>query len=259
LLLAADIGNTQTVLGVFEGEELRANWRMATESFRSPDEVGSSVAGLLSLRGFGLSDVGSVIVSSDVPPLVRAYRNFAEELVGVPFLSVSHRMETGLKILYDEPGALGVDRIVNSVAAGRYHGFPAFVVDFGTGTTVDAVDAGASYLGGALLPGVSIALDALVSRAAKLYGIDLEDGAPNVIATNTPDAIRSGFIYGYAGAIDALIRRMRDELGFAERFSVIATGGLASVIARHCQEIEIVDEDLTLKGLYVLHEMNAGR
>lgn len=256
MLLAADIGNTQTVLGVFEGEELRARWRIATESFRSPDEVGVSVAALLRLRGIGLPDIRSVIVSSDVPPLIRSYKNFAEDLLGVPFLSVSHRMETGLKILYDEPGALGVDRIVNSVAAGRYHGFPAFIVDFGTATTVEVVDARANYMGGALLTGVNLALDALVSRAAKLYGIDLEDGAPKAIATNTPDAIRSGFIYGYAGAIDALIRRMRSELGDGESPNVIATGGLAPVIAKHCQEIRTVDEDLTLKGLYVLHEMN---
>ena len=256
MLMAADIGNTQTVLGVFEGDELRAHWRMATEIHRSADEIGAACASLLGLRGMRLEDVEALIVSSDVPPLIRSYRNLARGLLDVPFYSVSSEMKTGLNNLYDDPKAVGADRIVNSVATGSYYGFPAVIVDFGTATTVCAVDAEANYKGGAILPGIYVSLDALVSKAAKLANVDLEEEVPKAIATNTPDSIRSGFIYGYAGAVDALIRRFREELG-AEDLQAVATGGPAPAIARHCREIGTVDPDLTLKGLRVLYEMNA--
>ena len=255
--MAVDIGNTQTVLGVFEGEELRARWRMATESHRSQDEIGAAYAALLALRGMGLGDVDSLIVSSDVPELVRSYRHLADDLLGVPFLSVSAGMKTGLEIRYDDPRSLGSDRIVNSVAAMKDYGVPAIIVDFGTATTVEAVDAERCYLGGALMPGVYISLDALASRAAKLGSVDLEAGTPSAIATNTPDSIRSGFIYGYAGAVDALIRRFKDELRVPDGVRVVATGGPAPVIVPHCSEIQTFDPDLTLKGLLALYEMNS--
>jgi len=255
--MAVDIGNTQTVLGVFEGEELRGRWRMATEAHRSQDELGVAYAGLLGLHGMRLEEVDSLIVSSDVPELVRSYRYLADELLGVPFLSVSAGMKMGLKIRYDDPRSLGSDRIVNSVAAMQAYGLPAIIVDFGTATTVEAVDAESCYLGGALMPGVYISLDALATRAAKLRSVDLEAGISSAIATNTPDSIRSGFIYGYAGAVDALIRRFRDELGAPDSISVIATGGPAPVIVPHCREIQEFDPDLTLKGLLALYEMNS--
>jgi type III pantothenate kinase len=254
--MAADIGNTQTVLGVFEGDELRARWRVATEAHRSADEIGAACASLLGLRGMRLGEVEALIVSSDVPPLIRSYKNLARGLLDVPFYSVSSEMKTGLNNLYDDPKAVGADRIVNSVATGSYYGFPAVIVDFGTATTVCAVDGEANYKGGAILPGIYVSLDALVSKAAKLANVDLEEGVPKAIATNTPDSIRSGFIYGYAGAVDALIRRFREELG-AEDLQAVATGGPAPAIARHCREISTVDPDLTLKGLRVLYEMNA--
>ena len=259
-MMAADIGNTQTVIGMFDGENLQAHWRIATEGHRSPDEVGIECAALLELRGMSLSGVEAVIVSSDVPPLIRSYRRFAEDLLGVPFYSVSSGIKTGLEIHYDDPAALGSDRIVNSVAAVRYYGTPAIIVDFGTATTVEAVGRGANYLGGALMPGIYISLDTLASRAAKLQNVDLEVRAPKAVATNTPDSIRSGFIYGYAGAVDALIRRFRDELAVSEPvdgLQVIATGGPAPVIVPHCHEIQTLNPDLTLKGLRVLYEMNA--
>ncbi|MBA3423690.1 MAG: type III pantothenate kinase [Rubrobacter sp.] len=259
-MMAADIGNTQTVLGVFEGEDLKAHWRMATEAHRSSDEVGIGCAALLELRGMSLSEVEAMIVSSDVPPLVRAYRRFAENLLNVPFYSVSSEIKTGLEIHYDDPTALGSDRIVNSVAAVRYYGTPAIIVDFGTATTVEVVGSDANYLGGALMPGVYISLDTLASRAAKLQNVDLEVGVPKAIATNTPNAIRSGFIFGYAGAVDALIRRFREELASSEPvdgLQVIATGGPAPAIVPHCHEIQKLDPDLTLKGLRILYEMNS--
>jgi type III pantothenate kinase len=255
VLLAVDIGNTQTVLGIFEGDELRGQWRVATEAHRTADELAVVVAGLMDLSGLQLAGVDAMIVSSVVPALARAYKHLAEETFEVPFYSVTAGMETGLKNRYDDPSSVGADRIVNAVAAGRYYGFPAIIVDIGTATTVEAVDADGCYLGGAILTGLNVALEALISRTAKLPSVDLEEEPPNVIATNTPDSIRSGFIYGYAGAIDALVRRSREELG-ADDARVVATGGPAGVIVRHCREIEHFDADLTLKGLRVLYEMN---
>ncbi len=259
-MMAADIGNTQTVLGVFDGEELRARWRIATEAHRSTDEIGATCAALLELRGLRLAEVEAMIVSSDVPLLIRSYKNLARNFLDVPFYSVSSEMKTDLHIHYDDPKALGSDRIVNSVAAVHHYGSPAIIVDFGTATTVEAVDAERRYLGGALMPGVYISLDALAARAVKLQNVDLEIEIPRAIATNTPDSIRSGFIYGYAGAIDALIRRFTEELkegGSGADPCVIATGGPAPVIVRHCREIEEFDPDLTLKGLRTLYSLNA--
>jgi type III pantothenate kinase len=254
-LMAADIGNTQTVLGLFEGDDLRGQWRIATEAHRTSDELAVVFAGLLALRGLRLEEVSALIASSVVPALARSYIDLAAEVFEVPFYPVDAQMETGLKNRYDDPGSVGADRIVNAVAAGRHYGYPAIIVDIGTATTVEAVDGDGCYLGGAILTGLYVSLDALVSRTAKLPSVDLEEGPPRVIATNTPDSIRSGFIYGYAGAVDALIRRSREELG-EDGIRVIATGGPAGVIVPHCREIEGFDPDLTLKGLRILYEMN---
>ena len=253
--MAADIGNTQTVLGLFEGDDLRGQWRIATEAHRTSDELAVVFAGLLALRGLRLEEVSALIASSVVPALARSYRDLAAEIFEVPFYPVDAQMETGLKNRYDDPGSVGADRIVNAVAAGGHYGFPAIIVDIGTATTVEAVNGDGCYLGGAILTGLYVSLDALVSRTAKLPSVDLEEGPPRVIATNTPDSIRSGFIYGYAGALDALIRRSREELG-EDGIRVIATGGPAGVIVPHCREIEEFDPDLTLKGLRILYEMN---
>lgn len=254
-MMAADIGNTQTVLGLFEGDDLRGQWRIATEAHRTSDELAVVFAGLLALRGLSLEEVSALIASSVVPALAHSYRDLAAEIFKVPFYPVDAHIETGLKNRYDDPGSVGADRIVNAVAAGRHYGYPAIIVDIGTATTVEAVDGGGCYLGGAILTGLYVSLDALVSRTAKLPSVDLEERPPRVIATNTPDSIRSGFIYGYAGAVDALIRRSREELG-EDGVRVVATGGPAGVIVPHCREIEEFDPDLTLKGLRILYEMN---
>ena len=254
--MAVDVGNTQTVLGLFEGEESRGQWRIATEVHRTADELAVFVAGLLALEGLRLGEISAVIVSSVVPSLTRSYRNLASGVFGVPFYSVTAGMKTGLDNRYDDPEAVGADRIVNAVAAGRHYGFPAIIVDIGTATTVEAVDGEGCYLGGAILTGLYVSLEALVTQTAKLPSVDLEEEPPRVIATNTPDSIRSGFIYGYAGAVDALIRRSRDELG-EDNVRVVATGGPAGVIIPYCREIEEFDPDLTLKGLLALYEMNA--
>src|SRR5215204_2365148 len=245
--MAVDVGNTQTVLGLFDGEEVLGQWRVATDVTRTADELAVFLAGLLALEGLRLDGIDAVIVSSVVPALARSYRNLASDNFGVPFYVVTAEMETGLDNRYDDPAAVG---------AGRHYGFPAIIVDIGTATTVEAVDGESCYLGGAILTGLYVSLDALVERTAKLPSVDLEEEPPRVIATNTPDSIRSGFIYGYAGAIDALIRRSRDELA-EEGIKVIATGGPASVIVPYCREIHEFDPDLTLKGLLALYEMNA--
>src|SRR5687768_2623600 len=254
--MAVDVGNTQTVLGLFDGEELLGQWRVASEANRTADELAVFLAGLLALEGLRPGGISAFIVSSVVPALTRSYRNLASGNFGVPFYVVKAEMETGLDNRYDDPEAVGADRIVNAVAAGRHYGFPAIIVDIGTATTVEAVDGAGCYLGGAILTGLYVSLEALVSRTAQLPSVDLEEEPPRVIATNTPDSIRSGFIYGYAGAVDALIRRSRDELG-EDGVRVIATGGPAGVIVPYCREIQEFDPDLTLKGLFALYEMNA--
>ena len=254
--MAVDVGNTQTVLGLFDGDELRGQWRLATEAHRTADELAVVFAGFLRLQGLRLERVSAMIVSSVVPGLDRSYRDLAGEILDVPYYPVNASMQTGLKNRYDDPGAVGADRIVNAVAVGSHYGFPAIIVDIGTATTVEAVDGEGCYLVGAILTGLYVALDALISQTAKLPSVDLAAEPPRAIATNTPDSIRSGFIYGYAGAIDALVRRSREELG-EEGVRVVATGGPARVIARHCREIEEFDPDLTLKGLYALYEKNS--
>jgi type III pantothenate kinase len=256
VLMAVDVGNTQTVLGLFEGNELKEHWRIATEAHRTADELAVVFTGLLELRGRRCDEISAVILSSVVPTLARSYSELADDIFEVPFYPVTALMETGLKNRYDDPSTVGADRIVNAVAAGKHYGFPAIIVDIGTATTVEAVDGEGCYLGGAILTGLYVALEALISRTAKLPSVDLEGEPPNAIATNTPDSIRAGFIYGYAGAIDALVRRSREELG-EEDVEVIATGGPAGVLVRHCREIKIFDPDLTLKGLRILYELNA--
>jgi type III pantothenate kinase len=254
--MAVDIGNTQTVLGLFDEEEPRGHWRIATEVHRTADELAVVFAGLLALEGLRLEDVSATIVSSVVPSLTRSYRNLASDVFGVPFYQVTAEMETGLDNRYDDPRAVGADRIVNAVAAGKHYGFPAIIVDIGTATTVEAVNGEACYLGGAILTGLYVSLEALIAQTAKLPSVDLEEEPPRVIATNTPDSIRSGFIYGYAGAVDALIRRSSEEMG-EEGVKVVATGGQAGVIVPYCREIQEFDPDLTLKGLLALYEMNS--
>ncbi len=254
--MAVDIGNTQTVLGLFDSDTPLGKWRIATEMHRTADELAVFFSGLLALEGLRLDEVDALIASSVVPDLTRSYRNLAFEVFKVPFYTVTAEMETGLDNRYDDPEAVGADRIVNAVAAGKHYGFPAIIVDIGTATTVEAVDGEGCYLGGAILTGIYVSLEALVSRTAKLPSVDLEEEPPRVIATNTPDSIRSGFIYGYAGAVDALIRRSRDELG-EDGAKVVATGGPAGVIVPYCREIQHFDPDLTLKGLLALYQMNA--
>ncbi|HWX75298.1 MAG TPA: type III pantothenate kinase [Solirubrobacteraceae bacterium] len=254
MLLVVDVGNTQTHFGICRGEELLEHWRFATVRQSTADQLGAALSNLLELRGYAFTDLTGSIVSSTVPQLEPEWVAMAARYLGHDMLAVGPGTKTGLAIRYDNPREIGADRLVNAVAMrARFEG-PAVCVDFGTATTFDVVSARGEYVGGALMTGIEISLEALSERGARLPKVDL---APpkSVIGKNTIDAIRSGVVYGYAGAIDAILRRLFEELG--ERPSVIATGGLSGLVVPYTEEIEEVDDLLTLTGLRLLHERNA--
>jgi type III pantothenate kinase len=253
MLLVVDVGNTQTHFGAFEGSELLEHWRFATVRQSTADELGAALRNLLELRGYGFADLNASIVSSTVPQLEPEWTAMASRYLGHEMLVVGPGMKTGMAIRYDNPREIGADRLVNAVAIRERLGTPSVCVDFGTATTFDIVSAQGEYVGGALMTGIEISLDALSERGARLPKVDL---APprHVIGKNTIDAIRSGVVFGYAGAIDAILRRLYGELG--NRPPVIATGGLARLVVPFTEEIEDVDDLLTLTGLRLLHELN---
>jgi type III pantothenate kinase len=253
MLLAVDVGNTQTVFGVFEDGSLARHWRVATEAERTADEIAALVDRLLELHGLELEQIDGVCLSSTVPALVREYEAFAERYLEAGLLVVGPGVKTGVPILYDNPHEVGPDRIVNSVAARELYGAPCIVVDFGTSTNFDAVSSKGEYVGGVLAPGIEISMEALFSRAARLVKVDFVE-PPAVIGKTTIGGLQSGLVYGFAGQVDGIVERMRAELGAEAR--VIATGGLAELIAPHSLTIEQVDPDLTLKGLRLVWEQN---
>ncbi len=254
MLLAIDVGNTQTVLGVFAGDRLVERWRVATEAERTADELGALVDRLLELRDLDFERIGGVSLSSTVPVLVREYERFAERYAEAPILVVGPGIRTGIPILYDNPHEVGPDRIVNAVAARERYGAPCIVVDFGTSTNFDAVSAAGEYVGGVLAPGIEISMEALFAKAARLVKVDFAE-PPTVIGKTTVAGLQSGLVYGFAGQVDGIVARMRGELGSHAR--VIATGGLAGLVAPHARSIELVDADLTLEGLRLIWEQNS--
>ncbi len=254
MLLVVDVGNTQTHFGTFRGDELVEHWRFATVRTSTADELGAALRNLLELRGVGLADLDASIVSSTVPDLAPEWAEMAERYLSHRMLVVGPGIRTGMPLRYDNPREIGADRLVNAVAAYEKVRDTCIVVDFGTAITFDPVSREGEYLGGIISPGVEISLEALFSRAAKLPKIDL--GPPRtLIGKNTADAIRSGVIYGFAGQVDAIVGRLRAELG--EETETIATGGLAGHIIPFCDTIDEIDDLLTLKGLKLLHERNA--
>jgi type III pantothenate kinase len=253
MLLAVDVGNTQTVLGLFEGDELVEHWRLATEAERTGDELAALFANLLELRGRTFEDVSGMSVSSTVPLLVRAYHDLAERHIESPLLVLGPGTRTGIPILYDDPREVGPDRIANAVAARERYGAPCIVVDFGTSTNFDAVSAEGEYVGGVLAPGIEISMDALFARAARLTKVDFVE-PETVIGKTTTASLQSGLVYGFAGQVDGIVERMRSEL--ADSAPAIATGGLAELIAPHTKTIEKVDPLLTLDGLRLVWDRN---
>ncbi len=257
MLLAIDVGNSNIVLGVFDGSTLIRSWRLQTVRERTSDELGLLVDGLFAHSRIERVQIRGVILGSVVPPLTGTIHAMVRRYFGIPALVVEPGVNTGMPILYEHPAEVGADRIVNAIAAyemfGRTAAHPLIVVDFGTATTLDAISAKGEYLGGAICPGVQISADALFQRAARLPRIDVRKPS-SIVGRTTVGAMESGLFYGYVGMVEGLVRRMNEELGGdAIR---IATGGLADVIAPETSLIQHVDPDLTLQGLRLVWERN---
>src|SRR5437773_11167288 len=246
-LLAVDVGNTQTALGLFEDGELTRRWRLATEPQRTGDELGLFLGGLLDL-----TSLEGICRASTVPALRRSYEELAAS-AGVRLLVLGLGTTTGIPIRYDDPREVGPDRIANAVGARERYGAPSIVVDFGTSTNFDVVSPEGEYAGGVLAPGVEVSMDALFARAARLFKVDYAE-PPTVIGKNTAASLQSGLVYGFAGQVDAIVERIRGELGVEA--PAIATGGLADLIAPHSRTIERVDPWPTLEGLRLVSSRN---
>lgn len=251
MLLVIDAGNSNITLGVFEGEDLIAQWRMVTDHDKGGDEYAADLRNLFESTNVDLVKVNAVVIASVVPPLDQTLKRMVQECFQLTPLFVNHSLDTGLKILYDSPADVGADRIVDAVAAATKYGMPCIVVDFGTATTFNAVNAAGEYLGGVIAPGLMISAEALFLRAAKLPRVEIKQ-PERVIGSSTVGAMQSGLYHGYAGLVDGVLEKMIAEMNAKPR--VIATGGLAPLIANTSKFIEKVDSTLTLDGLRLVYE-----
>lgn len=255
MLLVININNTNTMLGLFHNQQWLANWRVASDQKKLPDEYGILLKSLFDYEGYNWEDISAIAVASVVPPLTTTFTEMCRRFLKRDPLVVTHEINLGVKVRTDYPAEVGADRILNALATHRLHGCPAIVVDFGTATTFDAISAEGDYLGGSIAPGLGIAAEALFSRTAKLPRIELV-APPAAIGRNTVHCMQSGLVLGYVGLIEGLVKRIRAELGGQAR--VIGTGGLAPVLAKETNVIEVVDQMLTLEGLRLIYELNQG-
>ncbi len=253
MLLALDVGNTTVTMGAFQGDALKATWRFATDVGRFPDEYGVLMLNLLQHDGLSPADIDEAVMACVVPDLEPTFQKVCLRYFDVQPLAVHAGVKTGLRIQYDSPRDVGADRVADAVAATQMYGPPLIVVDLGTGTVFDAIDASGDYVGGAIAPGLGIASEALFSRAAKLYRVELSRPR-SAIGRNTVAAIQSGILFGYVGLIEGIVGRMKMEIGGNPK--VIVTGGYADIIAKETDVIDLVDLDLTLQGLRMIYDMN---
>ncbi|MCB9158523.1 MAG: type III pantothenate kinase [Caldilineaceae bacterium] len=253
MLLTIDVGNTNTMLGLYADASLGPHWRLATEHERMPDEYAMQLISLLTYVGVDVGEIHGVALASGVPVLTTRWVEVCRRYLKTEPLVIHGRMKTGLTILYDNPDAVGADRVVDAVAAYTFYGGPLCIVDFGTATTFEAVTAAGEYLGGAIAPGIGIAAEALARRAAKLPAIDI-DMPPSPIGRNTVHSMQSGLFWGYVGLVEGMVARFKAELGAETK--VIGTGGLAPLIARGTTVLDEIAPWLTLDGLRILYELN---
>jgi type III pantothenate kinase len=253
MLLAIDIGNTNITFGLYEGDALGPRWRIRTIHEKMPDEYGLLMDQLFRHRDYRPEQVTGAVIASVVPPLTPVFEQACRDYLGQEPLVVNVDVETGVRILYDNPRAVGADRVVDAAAVRALYGVPACVVDFGTATTFDAVSAEGDYLGGAIAPGVGISAQALFERTAQLPRVELTR-PPSAIGRNTVHSMQSGLLFGYVGLVEGMVARFKAELGPETR--IIATGGLAELVARETDVIDVVDPWLTLHGLRIVYELN---
>lgn len=257
MLLAVDVGNSNTVVGVFKGTELAHHWRISSDAERTSDELALLFQGLLGFAGLTFThNVHGVVAASVVPPVTEAIREMCARYFPFPPIVVEPGVRTGIPLRYEDPREIGADRIANAVAAVELYGGPAIVVDFGTSTNFDAVSADGEFVGGAIAPGVHTSTEALVERAARLPKVETVRPAA-AIGRTTVAALQSGIVYGFAGQVDAIVRRIADELG--PGVTTVATGGMAAAVLEACETLDHHDPWLTLKGLRTIWERNSNR